>query len=106
VSRVIRNDHPFTADEVEYLLARSGGPEMVEQNRTEYPPGSDSGDVSPDDDEELELSQGIYEHVRDLNVNQLQTELKRYKLSVQGEETELRVRLAQYLQEQENKKAK
>lgn len=101
MSRVIRNDHPWTDDEKQYILSRAGGQELVEANANQYPPGSEP-DASPDD-EELELSQEIYEHVRDLSVEETQSELSKRKLSTKGDEQELKIRLAQHLQEQKNK---
>jgi len=103
MSRVIRNDHPWSDDEKEFVLARSGGTELVAQNEQEYPPGSEP-DASPDD-EELELSQEIYEHVKNLSVEETQQELRQHKLPTKGDESDLKVRLAQYLQEQKNKGA-
>lgn len=101
MSRVINNDHPWSQDEKDYVLARSGGKELVDINEAEYPPGSES-DATPDG-EEIELSQEVYEHVKALSVEETQQELRDHNLSTKGDESDLKVRLAQYLQEQKNK---
>jgi hypothetical protein len=103
MSRNIRNDHPWDDDEKAYFASRAGGQELIALNESQFPPGSEP-DVKPDDDEELELSQEVYDHVRNLEVDEAQAELKQYGLSTKGDEQELKVRLAQHLQEQKNKK--
>lgn len=101
MSRVVKNDHYWDEEEVNYILARSGGKELVEQNRDQF----SEGDVKPDDDDgAVELSPEIFEHVKGLSVEDLQKELADNKLSVKGEEVEMRVRLAEYLQAKEDKK--
>ena len=84
------------------MLDRSGGPELVAQNQEQYPPGSEA-DATPDDGGELELSQEVFEHVKALSVEDTQSELRKAKLPVTGDESELKVRLAQYLEEKKNK---
>lgn len=101
MSRNIKNDHPWTTEEKAYFRTRSGGDELVKLNEIEYPPGSEP-DVSPDD-EEIELSQEVYDHVRNLTVEEAQAELRANKLSAKGDEQELKIRLAQHLQEQKSK---
>lgn len=100
MSRYIPNDHPFSESELQYLLDR-GRHREIEVNKELFPPGSKV--VEPEDDSVvLELSQNVYEYVSSRTVSQLQTELRRNGLNTKGDDTSLRVRLAQHLQELED----
>jgi wyosine [tRNA(Phe)-imidazoG37] synthetase (radical SAM superfamily) len=100
MSRNIPNDHPFNESEIQYLLDR-GRKREVELNKELFPPGSEVVEQE-DDSVTLELSQQVYEYVSSRTVSQLQTELRAAKLNSKGNETALRVRLAQHLQEKED----
>lgn len=97
MSRVIYNDHPWSDDEIAYQLSR-GRVKEVEQNKKNFPPGSEI------DEHEvvLELSHKVYDYVSSRTFSQLKAELKKRHLSTSGDETELRIRLAQHLQELED----
>lgn len=99
MSRVIRNDHPFSEEEIEYLLAR-GRDSLVAQNSEDFPPGTEY--VAPEEDSHdevvLELSQKVYDYVSSRTVQQVKSDLKKARLSTVGDETSLRVALAQHLQ--------
>lgn len=107
MSNVIRNDHLWTEEEVEYMLARDQRSE-VEANRKIYGPGGEregEDDSSPEPDHEgLQLDKDIYEHVVGLNVDELQDELRDNKIQPKGSEQELRAKLAETLQAARDKK--
>jgi hypothetical protein len=100
MSRVIRNDHPWDESEIQYQLDR-GRLADIELNRNDFPPGS-----APKEEESgvvLELSQKVYEYVQSLDVDQLKNDLRKAGLKPTGDETQLKVKLAQYLQDKEDK---
>jgi len=104
MSRVIRNDHLWTDEEVAYKLARCLGHEVAANRKMFGPGGPREGQApEPEDDEDdgvtLSLDQDIYEHVLNLKVEDLKAELKQHNLSTRGNEQELRSTLAQYLQD-------
>lgn len=100
MSRNILNDHPWSADEIQYQMDR-GRKRDVAMNAELFPPGSEIV-AGEDDSVVLELSQKVYEHVSSRTVPQLQSELRSAGLSPKGDETTLRVALAQHLQELED----
>ena len=100
MSRSIQNDHPWDDSEIQYMLDR-GRQKEVAKNKKDFPPGSKPKPkpVAPQDDSvELELSPEVYDFVNGLEVNDLQSELKKRDLSVKGDEIDMKVRLAQYMQ--------
>lgn len=101
MSRYIPNDHPWSESEIQYYLDR-GRHREIQINKEQFPPGSKV--VEPEDDSEvvLELSKEVYEYVSSRTINQLQSELRRNGISSKGDDTALRVRLAQHLQELED----
>lgn len=107
MSRGIKNDHPWSDDEKEYFLARSGGKDLVALNEELFPPGSKGKEAKEDDNPTVELSQEVYDHVAGLSVEDLKKELEANGLSTDAkQENQLRVRLAQHLQDIEDKKSK
>jgi hypothetical protein len=104
MSRVIRNDHPWDQSEVQYHLDR-GLVADVEQNQKDWPPGSEhvEGEGNSDDGVVLELSQKVYEFVQGLDMDGLKGELRKAGIKPTGDETELKVKLAQHLQDLEDK---
>jgi hypothetical protein len=98
MSKVIRNDHPWNEKEIAYLLSR-GRTKEVAENAKQFPPGSKPKTVEPEEDSVvLELSQQVYEYVSSRTIPQLKSDLRKANLSTVGDETELRVALAQHLQ--------
>ena len=96
MSRQIDNDHPWTESEIKYKLAR-GRKDEVDQNALDYPPGAPVREIVPGE-HVLELHQDIFEKVNDLDVDQLQSALKKVGLDQSGDIIELKKRLAQHLQ--------
>lgn len=73
----------------------------VERNRALFPPGSETSDDSVDEDgPEVNVHPDIFNFVNPLEIDELQSELKKRNLSARGEEVELKVRLANHLQEE------
>lgn len=103
MSNNIRNDHLWTDSEVAYQLTRDRRSEVA-QNRAIYGPGGERegvDDSAPEPEHvDLQLDKDIFDHVRGLDVDQLQDELRDNKISPQGSEVELRQKLAAHLQEQ------
>lgn len=97
MSRVIENDHPWTEDEVEYHLAR-GRFDDVEQNKQQFPPGS-AQPITEEDSPGLELDKDIFEYVKNLGTEEVKSDLLKADLHPQGNDNEMRVALAQHLQE-------
>lgn len=105
MSRIIRNDHPWDESEIQYMLDRNRDKD-VEKNRTQFPPGSTPSDDDVDEDgPEVHVHPDVFNFVNPLNIEELQSELKKHNLSARGEEVELKVRLANYLQEELEKNA-
>lgn len=100
MSRVIYDDHPWTEDEIAYQLSR-GRVNEVAKNKKRFPPGSETV-AEKDHSTVLELSQRVYDYVSSLTIQQLKVDLRHANLSTKGTETELRVLLAQHLQELED----
>lgn len=96
MSRQIRNDHPWTEDEIKYQLARNRWRE-VEKNRKMFPPGSKPIEQQ-EDSPTLELDADIFDFVNGLSVPQLKSELRKLELEPTGDEKTLKVKLAQVLQ--------
>lgn len=101
MSRVIENDHPWTDDEIAYHLDR-GRTYEVEQNRLQFPKGTESPAVQAESAPKLNLAPEIFEHVNSLDVSGLQSELSQNGLETRGDEKELKVRLAAFLQKQKD----
>lgn len=100
MSRVILNDHPWDASEIQYQLDR-GRDKEVAKNKELFPPGKVNDEpAKPEDSPTLELHPDVYEFVQNLGTDDLQAELKKHELSAKGDEVELKVRLAQYLQKE------
>ena len=101
MSKVIRNDHLWTDEEVEYQLARNLATQ-VEQNRTLYGEGGDlegQNHSEPNPDEVvLHLAQDIPDHVKNLSLEQAQEELRSKGLQPKGDEVAVKVALAERLQ--------
>lgn len=98
MSKVIRDDHPWSESEIAYQLAR-GRVKEVELNKKRFPAGSSVKHVEPEDDSVvLELSKEVYEYVSSRTIPELKSELKKNHLPLHGDETMLRVTLAQHLQ--------
>lgn len=98
MSLVIVNDHPFTEKEIAYLESRNRYSE-VEQNRKDF---SVSSGRHAKKTETLELSPEIFDYVKNLDMDGLKSDLAAYHLDTDGKEKELRVRLAQHLQEEKD----
>lgn len=103
MSKEIRNDHLWSDKEVAYQLKRARRSE-VEANRALYGEGGQRhglDDSAPEpEDVVLELDKDIFDHVRGLDVDQLQDELRDNKIDTKGDEVLLRQKLAAALQEQ------
>lgn len=99
MSRIIENDHLFTASEIAYLEDRNRL-DLIAQNKRDFGPGGPREHERPAEEETvLHLDQDIYEYVVNLEVAKLQSELRKVGLSPKGSEQELKVRFAQHLQE-------
>lgn len=92
MSRVIKNDHPFTDDEKDYLLSR-GRKALVERNSEEFP-------AKKVEEPKAELSPEIVDHVKGLKLDELKEQLTSAGLDSDGSIRDLRFRLAQHLQAQ------
>jgi hypothetical protein len=97
MSRNIQNDHPWSADEIQYKLDRNLHKE-VDENQKMFPPGSDLQDESPNNAPVLNLDQDIFDHVSELDTKGLQQELRANGLKPNGDDVEMKVALAQHLQ--------
>jgi hypothetical protein len=103
MSRVIKNDHPWSQEEIDYQLAR-GRKYEVEQNEKDWPPGSELAEkpASEENSPKLQLDPDIFENVNGLDELELKSELQKRNLSQKGSEPDLKVRLAKFLQEERN----
>lgn len=103
MSRNILNDHPFSDEEIQYLIDR-GRDREIAINKELFPEGVNSVAAEDDSDETvvLELSQKVYDYVSSRSVDELKTDLSNAGLNPEGDETALRVALAQHLQELED----
>ena len=97
MSRNIVGDHPFSDDEVEYLLARGRNYE-VEQNRKDYPPKKSSAPS--------QLDPEIFEKVKAMEPQEVLDAIADYGLDATGEPKALKLRLAEYLQAQKDLESK
>jgi hypothetical protein len=97
MSRNIQNDHPWSADEIQYKLDRNLLKE-VDDNKKMFPPGSDLQDESPSNAPTLNLDEDIFNHVSELDEDALKQELRANGLKPKGDVVEMKVALAQHLQ--------
>lgn len=97
MSKVIKNDHLYTDDEVAYLQKRSRLLE-IQRNREIFGPGGRREGEKPE--EVLELDQDIYDHVLELDEDEVRKELQDNSIRAIGEEHEMKAILAKYLQAQ------
>lgn len=106
MSRVIENDHPWSEDEIQYKRDR-GLEHEIASNAKEWPPGTvvEKPPSEEDSTPVLQLSQKVYDYVRGRNLTQLQSDLRKAKIEPTGDEPELRVKLAQHLQELEDERS-
>lgn len=95
MSRRILNDHLWTADEVAYQLSR-GRAKEVETNRQQWE--SVTPDVAVEDSPTLKLDTDIFDSVKAMSLEQLQSKLREVNINPVGDEKQLKVTLAQYLQ--------
>lgn len=95
MSRRILNDHLWTADEVAYQLSR-GRAKEVETNRQQWE--SVTPDVAVEDSPTLKLDTDIFDLVKAMSLEQLQSKLREVNINPVGDEKQLKVTLAQYLQ--------
>ena len=107
--RVI-NDHLWTDAEVEYQLARNRH-RQVADNKRNFGPGGPMEGHSPlpskkDDEDVLELDQDVYDQVISMSVKQVQSFLRKVYIEPTGDERELRMKAAEYLQDQKDRKNK
>lgn len=100
MSRIIQNDHPWSEDEIAYMRDR-GREKDIEQNARDFPPGSE-----PEDDNDegegvaVNVHPEIFERVNAMDTTELQSELRKAGLPARGEDVEMKVRLANHLQEE------
>ena len=94
MSREILNDHPWDAEEVAYQIQR-GREKDIAKNKQDFPEGSSAKPAAP---QELKLDPDIYEFVKGLNLEKLQSELRKREIVPKGDEKSLKVTLAQTLQ--------
>ncbi|AYN57961.1 hypothetical protein HWB90_gp011 [Mycobacterium phage Fowlmouth] len=89
MSRNIENDHPFTQDEIDYLLSRSGGEAIVKANRRDFPEKTEaSKDEGHKESHSAELDPDIVEFVKGLEKSAVDAELE--KLGIETQATELK----------------
>jgi hypothetical protein len=78
-----------------------GREKEIEKNAREFPPGSEPLDDDDDDDgQEVNVHPDIFHKVNAMDTEELQSELRKANLSARGEDVELKVRLANHLQEE------
>lgn len=106
MSRLILNDHPWTEDEKAYILARSGGKELVAINEQQFPANKQAeSDSRSSEDDKVDLSEEVVAKVKSLDDDAVVSALSEAKLSTEGESAELKFRLAQHLQKLKNAKS-
>lgn len=94
MSRQIENDHPFTEDEIAYLLTRAGGASIVADNKRDFPANKPAI---------VELDADIVKRVKELDAEKVSEILAQRKVSVEGKEVkEQRLELARILQADRN----
>lgn len=104
MSRKITNDHLFTEDEVDYLLARNEW-KLVKANKIQFANKKAPKTQEPQDKPAgvaVKLSKEVVEFVKGLDGVELMKALKKNELSTDGNEKEARFRLATHLQEQKD----
>lgn len=99
MSRIIKNDHPWDEDEIAYMRDR-GREKEIAKNATDFPPGSEPLEDDDDEGVEVNVHPDIFHKVNSMDTTELQSELKKANLSARGEDVELKVRLANHLQEE------
>lgn len=98
MSRQILNDHPWSDDEIAYMQGLNREKD-IEKNRKEFPRGdSAKTEVKVEDSPQLKLDPDIFEFVKDLNSEKLQSELRKRDIVPYGDEKQMKVTLAQTLQ--------
>lgn len=102
----IRNDHLWTDEEVDYQLARNRH-RQVADNKRNFGPGGPMEGHSPipkkHEDETIELDQDVYDRVISMSTKQAQALLRKVHIDPSGDESELRMKVAMYLQDQKDK---
>src|SRR4051794_14657638 len=83
VSRRILNDHLWTADEIAYQLSR-GRAKEVETNRQQWE--SVTPDVAVEDSPTLKLDTDIFDSVKAMSLEQLQSKLREVNINPVGDE--------------------
>jgi hypothetical protein len=95
VSIRITNDHPWSDDEKAFVLARSGGKELVAINEGQFPSGGKSSDSG--DDEKIELDEDVVKKVKALGEDETRAALKERGLDYEGDLSDAKLRLARHL---------
>ncbi|AVD99628.1 hypothetical protein HWB51_gp010 [Mycobacterium phage Cuke] len=98
MSRVIENDHPFTDDEIEYVLSRSGGASIVAANKRDFPQ-DESKSKSDKKTGAVELDPEIVEFVKGLDSDGVDAKFKELGIECSATESkEKKLELAKALQ--------
>lgn len=95
MSRQILNDHLWSDDEVAYQESR-GRLKEIESNRQQF--SGVNTEVAVEDSPKLQLDPDIFDSVKAMTVEQLQTALRGAGVNPVGDEKQLKVALAQHLQ--------
>lgn len=114
MSRIIKNDKPFTESEIKYLYSR-GRHADIAANRKKFGNAPKESKESPKKAEEVEapkseegqklsLDSDIFERVKGLSAASLTAELKKAGLGVPETERDQRIKFAKHLQEQRDSK--
>lgn len=100
MSRLIKNDHPYTEDEIRYLKGRRRIRE-IELNAKRFPDGVVA---EPGKTEKVELSEKVVEYVKGLDSDELKEQLEKHEISVEENSTvkELKLALAQKIQAEQD----
>lgn len=93
---LIKNDHKFTPEEVQYLKDRCQYHLLKENEEKDFP----KRPKKQKEDTRLKLDKDIYERVVGMTVLDLQSELRRVHIPPQGDENELKFLFAEYLQDE------
>lgn len=95
----LRQDHKWTEEEKKYARDRCMFDELRINDELELPKKAPKA-KRPKQEDVLHLDKDIYDRVVDMNMEDLQSELRRVHIPPQGDESELRTMFAAYLQDE------
>lgn len=111
MSRIIKHDSPLTESDIKYLQTRGRHAE-IERNRKKFAdakPKEPAKDSAPKEEkpapevqggQKLHLDEDLFEKVKAMSPNDLRAELRKVKIAPPKSEREMRIKLAQHLQEE------